>query len=136
MLLRIAGRRRWKGGHVASWPPTSTANHSWRLLIFAAAVLFIVVACNVALNAAWWGVGAGGVDPSHELPVDPDIVTGTLDNGLTYYIMYNDSPGTTAELRLVVDAGSLLEEVDQSGVAHFLEHMMFNGTRAVPARTS
>jgi zinc protease len=73
-------------------------------------------------------------DPAllEELPVDPDVLVGTLDNGLTYYIRHNDSPGGRAELRLLVDAGSLLEDEDQAGMAHFLEHMMFNGTERFP----
>lgn len=66
------------------------------------------------------------------LPIDPAVLTGTLGNGLRYYIRFNDSPGRRAELRLVVDAGSLFEADDQSGVAHFLEHMMFNGTERFP----
>lgn len=66
------------------------------------------------------------------LPVDPDVVQGRLDNGLNYYIRENDSPGGKAELRLVVDAGSVLEDADQAGAAHFLEHMMFNGTSRFP----
>jgi len=74
------------------------------------------------------------LDPAllEELPIDPEVITGTLDNGLTYYVRHNDSPGGRAELRLVVDAGSLLEDEDQAGMAHFLEHMMFNGTERFP----
>ncbi len=64
--------------------------------------------------------------------VDPDVRIGTLDNGLTYYLRDNDRPGARVELRLVVDAGSVLEDDDQSGVAHFLEHMLFNGTERFP----
>lgn len=66
------------------------------------------------------------------LPIDPDVIRGELDNGLTYYIRENDSPGGRAELRLLVDAGSVQEDPDQAGVAHFLEHMMFNGTENFP----
>jgi zinc protease len=65
---------------------------------------------------------------SDRLPVDPDVRTGTLPNGLTYYIRPNQRPEQRAELRLVVDAGSVLEDEDQQGLAHFLEHMAFNGT--------
>ena len=67
------------------------------------------------------------------LPFDGDVRTGALDNGLTYYIRRNTAPGGRAELRLAVDAGSSFEDDDQSGVAHFLEHMLFNGTTAYPA---
>lgn len=66
------------------------------------------------------------------LPIDPDVIRGELDNGLTYYIRENDSPGGRAELRLLVDAGSVQEDPDQAGMAHFLEHMMFNGTENYP----
>ena len=63
---------------------------------------------------------------------DPDIVEGELDNGLRYVIRSNDNPGGRVEMRLVIDAGSVDEESDQSGVAHFLEHMLFNGTEEFP----
>lgn len=66
------------------------------------------------------------------LPSDPEVVHGVLDNGLTYYVRENDSPGGRAELRLLVDAGSVQEDADQAGMAHFLEHMMFNGTERFP----
>ncbi len=69
---------------------------------------------------------------SRELPEDEAVVTGVLDNGFTYYLRANDSPGGRAELRLLVDAGSVQETSDQAGMAHFLEHMMFNGTERYP----
>ena len=62
------------------------------------------------------------------LPLDPAVVTGTLPNGLRYYIRKNSRPAHRAELRLVVNAGSILEADDQRGLAHFVEHMAFNGT--------
>ena len=62
------------------------------------------------------------------LGLDPKVVTGVLDNGLTYYIRENRKPLERASLRLVVKAGSLLEEEDQQGLAHLVEHMAFNGT--------
>lgn len=62
------------------------------------------------------------------LPQDPEILMGTLDNGISYYIMQNSRPANRAELRLYVDAGSILEDEDQLGLAHFTEHMAFNGT--------
>ena len=67
-------------------------------------------------------------DLSSELPLDPNVRRGTLDNGLTYYIRRNTRPENRVELRLAVDAGSILEEADQLGLAHFTEHMAFNGT--------
>lgn len=63
-----------------------------------------------------------------EIPVAPEVRTGTLDNGLRYFIRRNEKPENRAELRLAIDAGSILEEDDQLGLAHFLEHMAFNGT--------
>ena len=63
------------------------------------------------------------------LPVDPQITIGQLDNGLRYYIRANQRPEQRAELRLVVNAGSILEDDDQQGLAHFVEHMAFNGTK-------
>ena len=66
------------------------------------------------------------------IPVDPKISVGTLPNGLRYYVRANRQPQARAELRLVVKAGSLLEDEDQRGLAHFVEHMAFNGTRHFP----
>lgn len=66
------------------------------------------------------------------LPVDPNVRTGTLENGLRYYIRTNSEPLNRAELYLAVDAGSILEDDDQLGLAHFVEHMLFNGTRRYP----
>ena len=59
---------------------------------------------------------------------DPAVVRGTLSNGLSYYIRHNEEPPERAQLSLVVKAGSVLEEEDQRGLAHFVEHMAFNGT--------
>ncbi len=67
-------------------------------------------------------------DPDAPFPLDPVLQTGRLDNGLTYYIVPNDHPPDRALLTLVVDAGAIDEDDDQLGVAHFLEHMLFNGT--------
>ena len=66
------------------------------------------------------------------VPIDPLITVGTLTNGLRYYIRENRQPQGRAELRLVVNAGSVLEDDDQRGVAHFVEHMSFNGTLHFP----
>ena len=62
------------------------------------------------------------------LPVDSQVTIGRLPNGLRYYIRRNAKPEKRAELRLVVNAGSILEDATQLGMAHFLEHMAFNGT--------
>jgi zinc protease len=66
------------------------------------------------------------------VPVDPRITVGTLPNGLRYYIRRNTRPAGRAELRLAVNTGSVLEDDDQRGLAHIVEHMAFNGTRHFP----
>lgn len=67
--------------------------------------------------------------PEQPIPVEPPrVVTGEFDNGLHYYIRENHEPANRAELRLIVNAGSVLEDEDQRGLAHFLEHMAFNGS--------
>lgn len=63
-----------------------------------------------------------------KLPVDPQVKIGKLPNGLTYYIRKNVKPENKMELRLVINAGSILEDDDQQGLAHFTEHMAFNGS--------
>ncbi|MEM8965267.1 MAG: insulinase family protein [Bacteroidota bacterium] len=65
---------------------------------------------------------------SNEIPTTNKVKIGKLDNGLTYYIRQNSRPENRVELRLAVNAGSILENEDQLGLAHFLEHMAFNGT--------
>ena len=67
--------------------------------------------------------------PDNELPLDPAITYGKLENGLTYYIRENQEPKNRANFRLVVNAGSILEKENTRGLAHFLEHMAFNGTK-------
>src|SRR5262245_59336439 len=66
------------------------------------------------------------------MPVDPDATVGTLPNGLRYYVRPNPKPARRVELRLVVRAGSVLEDDDQKGLAHFVEHMLFEGTEHFP----
>lgn len=69
---------------------------------------------------------------SQPMPFDPQITIGKFANGLRYYIRPNTKPEKRAELRLVVKAGSILEDDDQQGMAHLVEHMAFNGTRNFP----
>ena len=66
---------------------------------------------------------------AEELPIDSLATVGQLDNGLRYVIRKNQKPENRVELRLVVDVGSVLEDEDQRGLAHFVEHMAFNGTK-------
>ena len=86
--------------------------------------LLTIVVC---LPAAW-----SQIDLSQVMPVDPNVKIGRLSNGLTYYIRHNSLPEKRVELRLVVNAGSVLEDDDQQGLAHFMEHMNFNGTKRFP----
>jgi zinc protease len=72
---------------------------------------------------------AAQLSPRDTLPVDPSITIGRLPNGLRYYIRVNRKPEARAELRLAVNAGSVLEDEKQLGLAHFVEHMAFNGTK-------
>jgi zinc protease len=66
------------------------------------------------------------------VPNNPAVKVGTLKNGMKYYILKNEKPAKRMELRLVVNAGSILENDNQRGLAHFLEHMNFNGTKNFP----
>ncbi|MFC2130192.1 M16 family metallopeptidase [Bacteroidota bacterium] len=66
------------------------------------------------------------------IPLDPKITFGKLDNGITYYIRENKKPENRTELQMVIKAGSLQEDDDQAGLAHFIEHMCFNGTKNFP----
>jgi zinc protease len=75
------------------------------------------------------GQTASNVSP---IPLDSSVTTGRLDNGLKYYIQVNRKPEKRAEIRLAVNAGSVLEDDDQVGLAHFTEHMAFNGTAHFP----
>ncbi|GAB2864660.1 insulinase family protein [Pseudoduganella ginsengisoli] len=72
--------------------------------------------------------GQAAINMNDTVPSAPDVKTGKLANGLTYYIKKNGKPEKRLELRLVVRAGSVLEDQDQLGLAHFVEHMAFNGT--------
>lgn len=69
---------------------------------------------------------------AQEVGIDNSVYIGKLDNGLRYYIQHNEKPSKKLELRLVINAGSLQETDAQRGLAHFTEHMMFNGTKSYP----
>lgn len=73
--------------------------------------------------------------PRDTVPSDTMIVKGRLDNGLTYYIRHNSNPEGCADFYIVHNVGALQEEDSQNGLAHFLEHMAFNGTRHYPDKT-
>ena len=79
---------------------------------------------------------ADAIPLAHEgsdIPADPAVKWGLLENGLRYAILPNAEPPNRVSMRLFVDAGSLMENDDQQGLAHFLEHMAFNGTKNFPA---
>src|SRR5215475_15754955 len=92
-------------------------------------LIVLIVATAVGLSAAPQA-GQAGLD--QPIPVEPAITIGHLSNGVQYYVRANKKPEKRAELRLVVKAGSVLEEDDQQGLAHFVEHMAFNGTAHFP----
>lgn len=69
-----------------------------------------------------------------QIPLDPQIRYGQLENGLTYYIRHNEQPKKCAEFHIAQNVGAVLEEDDQNGLAHFLEHMAFNGTKHFPGK--
>ena len=69
-----------------------------------------------------------------ELPGDPAVRKGVLDNGMTYYIRHNDKPAQRAEFYLASNVGAIQENPSQDGLAHFLEHMCFNGTKNFPGK--
>src|SRR5260221_439795 len=75
---------------------------------------------------------AGQTIKNNSLPLDSAVRTGKLANGFTYYIRKNTEPANRAQLYLVNKVGSILETDDQQGLAHFMEHMSFNGTKHFP----
>ena len=85
--------------------------------------LFISLAALIAATVAF---------AQTPLPNDPAVRVGKLDNGMTYYIRHNDQPAQRAEFYLATDVGAYQESDDQDGLAHFLEHMCFNGTKNFP----
>ncbi|MGI8508957.1 MAG: M16 family metallopeptidase [Gemmatimonadaceae bacterium] len=95
--------------------------------------LVVLAACATTLptiaRAQHSSASATTANSSVPLPSDPAVLSGQFPNGLRYYVRANHEPHARAELRLVVDAGSVLEDDRQQGLAHFLEHMMFRGTK-------
>jgi len=74
----------------------------------------------------------GQMDPMQAMPNDETVRTGVLENGMTYYIKSNQEPRERASFYIIQNVGALLEEDHQNGLAHFLEHMAFNGTKHFP----
>ncbi len=92
------------------------------LMLLICAIPTLMLSQENEIKASSLGLGS-------VLPINPKIKMGTLDNGMTYYIMQNKRPENRAALRLAVNAGSVMETDDQQGLAHFCEHMAFNGTK-------
>ena len=90
----------------------------------------ILILAAALLSAA----ALGNAQQMQELPNDPATRVGKLDNGLTYYIRHNEKPAQRAEFYLATNVGALQELPDQDGLAHFLEHMCFNGTKNFPGK--
>lgn len=99
-----------------------------RLFRAACMGLFVCAALLTAVPPATAADPASATAPDTRIPSNPQVRTGTLANGLRYYIQRRGKPAHRLELRLVVKAGSVLEDDDQQGVAHFVEHMAFNGS--------
>jgi len=100
-----------------------------RYLIYAITIFLLISTAVYGKGAAEWNIRT--IDDTNLekiLPTDPSIRIGTLDNGLKFYIKKNTKPADRMVLRLALDAGSILEDEDQLGLAHFAEHMAFNGT--------
>ncbi|MFN8242113.1 MAG: insulinase family protein [Bacteroidales bacterium] len=91
-------------------------------------ILFTILAFLFPGNVSSQTDGAG------KIPVDPSIKTGKLANGLTYFIKSNKEPEKRASFYLIQNVGALLENDNQNGLAHFLEHMAFNGTEHFPGK--
>lgn len=92
------------------------------------------LAALMLLVAAAGTSGAQGMPQIQTVPVDSAVIKGTLDNGLTYYIRHNETPKGQADFYIAQKVGSILEEDNQRGLAHFLEHMCFNGTKNFPEK--
>src|SRR6266699_1048624 len=99
-------------------------------LPFRKSALSVCVSAVVAMSAlrAQAPAGTQSVNGQEVIPFDAAVHTGTLSNGLRYYIRENERPANRVSLRLAVKAGSLDERDDQQGLAHFIEHMAFNGS--------
>lgn len=105
-----------------------TKSHGVPTRLLAALCALAVFSVEPRLNAQADAEKARSAPLDAALPMSANVAMGTLDNGLKYYVRANSEPENRAFLRLVVNVGSLAEEADERGVAHFLEHMAFNGT--------
>lgn len=90
---------------------------------------YVSLFCLFLLTSLW---SNGFAQQNSQLPIDSQVRIGHLDNGLTYYIRHNEKPKDRADFYIVQKVGAILEEDSQNGLAHFLEHMAFNGTKNFP----
>ena len=91
---------------------------------------FVLIVALLQLS----GLGFSQNVLSQPVPVDPAVRIGKLSNGMTYYIRHNEEPKERASFYIIQDIGALLENDDQNGLAHFLEHMAFNGNQHFPGK--
>jgi len=98
------------------------------LIFCSISLTFFVLTCISVSTADYANLGKGG----DVIPLTNRALTGKLPNGLRYYILENSLPENMANLALVVNAGSVLERDDQRGLAHFVEHLAFDGTKHFP----
>ena len=91
---------------------------------------FLWIAISLCLVASFFSCSSNKATSKENIPLSMNsaIISGTLENGMDYYVQQNSNPENRIQLRLVVNAGSLMEEDDQLGVAHLVEHMAFNGS--------
>ncbi len=86
------------------------------------------------LAVAAFAAGSAVAQMNQPIPADPEVRTGKLENGMTYYIRHNEKPKGQADFYILHDVGAIQENDSQQGLAHFLEHMAFNGTKNLPGK--
>ncbi|MFR9578780.1 MAG: insulinase family protein, partial [Rikenellaceae bacterium] len=94
------------------------------------AYLFLTLLCAIIAQVT---IASSSLDEVI-IPDDAALRRGRLNNSLTYYIRHNAKPKGQANFYIITDVGAIQEDDDQQGLAHFLEHMAFNGTRDMPGK--
>jgi zinc protease len=92
------------------------------------------ISLSLALMLTGVGFLSAQSNMDTKIPLDPNVRTGKLENGLTYYVRHNEEPKDRASFYIVQNVGAILENDSQNGLAHFLEHMSFNGTKNFPQK--
>jgi zinc protease len=95
-------------------------------------MILILIISVLFLNLQAFSQMLGGYDLQQMIPMNPKVKVGKLDNGLTYFILQNKKPENRAELQIIINTGAVQEDANQAGLAHFTEHMCFNGTKNFP----